>query len=156
MVGTVPDKEASELWAFSAAILPWINNCDADVASRVRANTDITSDTAPMSDGYASVKADLESVYGCIGITCGLVGGYLDESGEYLEGFEPCSDSDLGISTAGDSGDSSDSGLSGGGIAGVTIAVGAVAIAAVAGVVLMKKRNARNKAATVNEDLGNF
>ena len=89
--GAVPDKEASELWAFSAAILPWIEECDAAVATTVRANTDISSTMAPMSDGFASIKAQLESVYACMGITCAQVGGYVNQdAGAYF--FEPCTD----------------------------------------------------------------
>ena len=89
--GTVREKEASELWAFSAAILPWINLCDVDVAETVRANTDISSAAAPMSDGFASIKAQLESVYACMGITCAEVGGYINsDTGAYF--FEPCTD----------------------------------------------------------------
>ena len=166
MDGAVPDKEASELWAFSAAILPMISLCDASVGATLRANADISSATAPMSDGYVAVKTQLESVYACMRITCEQVGGLVDDSGAYLTGFEPCVDSDLdsgdgdsggdrGITTTGDS-DSGDSGLSGGGIAGVTIAVGAVAAAAVVGFVIMKRKNASNKAATVDGNLGGF
>ncbi|CAM9655355.1 unnamed protein product, partial [Scytosiphon promiscuus] len=89
------DKEAAELWAFAAAILPAINACDADVATVVRNNADITLDTAPMSAGYATVKAQLESVYPCLGITCAQVGGLIDEDagdGSYVTGFEVCED----------------------------------------------------------------
>ena len=89
--GAVREKEASELWAFSAAILPWIDLCDVDVAETVRANTDISSAAAPMSDGFASIKAQLESVYACVGITCAEVGGYINsDTGAYF--FEPCTD----------------------------------------------------------------
>lgn len=42
------DKEAAELWAFSAAVLPRVDECDADVAAILRANTDITSSNAPV------------------------------------------------------------------------------------------------------------
>ncbi|CAN0393198.1 unnamed protein product, partial [Scytosiphon promiscuus] len=89
------EKEAAELWAFSAAILPAINACDADVATTLRNNADITLDTAPMSAGYAAVKAELESVYACMGITCAQVGGLIDEDAgddSYVTGFEPCED----------------------------------------------------------------
>ncbi|CAM9797284.1 unnamed protein product, partial [Sphacelaria rigidula] len=88
------DKEASELWAFSAAVLPQIHNCDPDVATTVRANTDIASTDAPMSDGYVVVKEALESVYACMKIECAEVGGLLDDtSGSPVTGMEVCSDS---------------------------------------------------------------
>ena len=101
MVGAVPDKEASELWAFSAAILPWISLCDADVGATLLANADISSATAPMSDGYVAVKTQLESVYECMGITCEQVGGLVDDSGAYLTGFEPCVDGGSTATTGG-------------------------------------------------------
>ena len=97
---TVTDKESSELWAFSAAILPWIDNCDADVAATVRANADITVATSPMSDGYVAAKASLESVYECMGITCAQVGGILEEgTTNFVTGFEPCTDAGAGAGT---------------------------------------------------------
>ena len=149
---TVTDKESSELWAFSAAILPWIDNCDADVAATVRANADITVATSTMSDGYVAAKASLESVYDCMGITCDQVGGILEEgTTNFVTGFEPCESAADAARSAGT--DGSDSGeLSAGGIAGVTIAVGAVAVAVVAFVLLKKKK----KATKVDDNLGNF
>ncbi|CAM9517065.1 unnamed protein product, partial [Hapterophycus canaliculatus] len=137
-------KEASELWAFAAAILPRVNSCDPAVAAVLRANADITSADAPMTDGYATVKADLETVYECMGITCEYVGGLVDADdgdGGYVADFAPCVDpDDSGDSAGGEiggtgtasNGSSDDGALSGGGVAGITIAVGAVAVAAVA------------------------
>ena len=163
-VNTVTDKEAAELWAFSAAILPWVNSCDPAAASTLRANSDITVATSPMSDGYATVKEALESVYDCMGITCAQVGGLLEEgTTDYISGFEPCDDgsslsdsdsaeSDIARSAGVDSDDSGE--LSAGGIAGVTIAVGAVAAIGVVAFVLFKKK--QKKAATGDANLGNF
>lgn len=90
------DKEAAELWAFSAAALPRINECDSEVADVILANTDISLSTAPMSEGYVSLKEKLESVYSCLGFSCSDVGGVLDdaEAGTYVSGMEPCSDED--------------------------------------------------------------
>ena len=91
---TVTDKEKAELWAFSAAILPLIDDCDAAVATTVRDNTDIANTVTPTMDvGWAALKADLETVYSCMGITCELIGGYIDEAtGDYVTGFDPCVD----------------------------------------------------------------
>lgn len=71
--GNGGDKEAAELWAFAASVLPRIHECDADVAVTVRVNTDIDSAFAPMSEGYLVLKEKLESVYSCMGISCGQV-----------------------------------------------------------------------------------
>ncbi|CBN77422.1 conserved unknown protein [Ectocarpus siliculosus] len=148
-IGTGGDKEAAELWAFSASILPWISACDAAVGTAVRDNTELGSASAPMADGYAAIKTQLETVYSCMGITCAQVGGLLDDTGAYYTDFEPCDDGSLASIDR-----SSDSGLDDGGIAGVTIGVIAAAAIGVAAVVLFKKR--RKGAATVNENLGNF
>lgn len=67
------DKEAAELWAYSAAVMPAIHECDPDVAATIRANTDIERTTAPMSEGYVSLKEELESVYSCLGVSCSQV-----------------------------------------------------------------------------------
>lgn len=90
------DKEAAELWAFSAAALPRIFECDASVASTIRSNTDISSSSAPMSVGYADLKETLETVYSCLGIACADVGGILDNAaaGTYVAGMEPCTGDD--------------------------------------------------------------
>ncbi|CAM9887341.1 unnamed protein product [Ectocarpus sp. 8 AP-2014] len=161
-IGTGGDKEAAELWAFSASILPWISACDAAVGTKVRDNTELGSASAPMADGYAAIKAELETVYSCMGITCAQVGGLLDDTGAYYTDFEPCTDGATDSDSSLDSSDgslastdrSSDSGLDDGGIAGVTIGVIAAAAIGVAAVVLYKKR--QKGAATVNENLGNF
>ncbi|CAN0152758.1 unnamed protein product, partial [Scytosiphon promiscuus] len=132
------EKEAAELWAFSAAILPAINACDADVATTLRDNADITLDTAPMSAGYAAVKAELESVYVCMGITCAQDPEEEDDSGD---ASSDSAGDDNGGTAVTSTGSSDDSGLSGGGVAGVTIAVGAVAVAAIAFFVIRKRRS---------------
>ena len=143
-VGIGGDKEAAELWAFSAAILPRIHECDEDVAAIIRANTDITSTDAPISDGYASLKEELEKVYSCMGITCSQVGGLLESETElsYYENFEPCSD-----------------GGSGGGAKGWEIATGVVVGLLVVGVavfVCMRFRRKKSTAAAAGSDLGGF
>merc|ERR1719487_2527705 len=44
-----------------------------------------------MSDGFAKLKAALESTYACLGISCGDVGGlYLGAGTTYYKGAEPC------------------------------------------------------------------
>lgn len=82
------------MWAFSAAALPRIRECDAEVAEAIYDNTYILSPFAPMDDGYESLKEKLESVYSCLGFSCSDIGGILDdaEGGTYVSGMEPCSD----------------------------------------------------------------
>ncbi|CAM9800300.1 unnamed protein product [Ectocarpus sp. 13 AM-2016] len=100
-IGTGGDKEAAELWAFSASILPWISACDAAVGTKVRDNTELGSSSAPMADGYAAIKAELETVYSCMGITCAHVGGLLDDTGAaYYTDFEPCVDAEATTTSA--------------------------------------------------------
>ena len=70
-----------------------MDTCDTAAAATLRANSDITVATSPMSEGFAVVKEALESVYTCMGITCAQVGGLLEEgTTDYISGFEPCTD----------------------------------------------------------------
>ncbi|CAN0475485.1 unnamed protein product, partial [Hapterophycus canaliculatus] len=73
MVGLGEEKEEAELWSFAASVLPRIALCDEDIAVTIRANAEIGSGDAPMSEGYEVLKQKLESVYSCMGISCGQV-----------------------------------------------------------------------------------
>ncbi|CAN0130096.1 unnamed protein product, partial [Laminaria digitata] len=140
--GDGKEKEAAELWAFAASVLPRINECDSDVAVTIKANTDLDSSDAPVSEGYVLLKEKLESVYSCLGISCGQIGGLvIGESTEYYEGFEPCGDKDDGLGSAE--------------VAGIVIAVVAV-VAILGGVVLCKRRNKKKTAQAMGSDLGGF
>ena len=55
-------------WAFAAAVLPQVHQCDAGAAEMLRANLDIAA-AAPMEDGFMAVKTAIESTYACMGIT---------------------------------------------------------------------------------------
>lgn len=136
------DKEAAELWAFSAAVLPRIDACDVDVAVTIRANTELGSPSAPSSEGYVLLKEKLQSVYSCLGISCAQVGGLRNGlSDMFVEGLEPCGDGD--------------DGLKGVEVAGIVI--GVVAVLAIIGGVLMCKRRNRNKTSqAMSSDLGGF
>jgi hypothetical protein len=70
-------KSWAEAWAFAAAVLPQVHQCDAAAAATIRDNVDITA-AEPMKNGFAAVKAALESTYTCLGITCTDVGAYSD------------------------------------------------------------------------------
>ena len=86
--GTDCAKSWAEGWAFAAAVLPQVHQCDATAATTIRANLDVAS-TEPMKDGVAAVKAAIEGVYDCLGITCTDVGAY-QASGEVKSGMAAC------------------------------------------------------------------
>ena len=78
----------AEGWAFAAAVLPQVHECDLTAAATIRANLDITA-AGPVADGFAAVKTAIESTLACMGITCADVGAYV----EYVHvGGEACSD----------------------------------------------------------------
>merc|ERR1711865_327718 len=95
-----PAKEIGEGWAFAAAILPEVDQCDASIAVMLRGNMDVTAAVA-VADGYAAVADGLLNVYSCLGITCADVGGLLTSDddaglGMYYPGLEPCPNSIAG------------------------------------------------------------
>ena len=95
-------KEWGELWAFAAAILPMIHNCDADVASTIYTATSVDA-SAPMSNvGFAELKASVETVYSCMGITCAGVGEFQNSAGIYT-GMGACEDGATTVTTGGSS-----------------------------------------------------
>lgn len=108
----------------------------------LRANTDITSSDAPVSEGYVILKEKLESVYSCLGISCSQVGGLIVGDGpDYYDGFEPCSDGDSG------------------GVEGWAVAVGVIAAVSIVGVALfigLKRRKQKKSAQAMESDLGGF
>ena len=73
--GGANGDDLSEGWAFPAAILPLIDDCDSTVATYVADNM-MVSLSSPMADGYVDVKTEVESTYTCLGITCDDVGAY--------------------------------------------------------------------------------
>merc|ERR1719321_681725 len=84
------DKEWAEGWAFAAAVLPRLHYCSYETADMVRANLN-ASEAAPMKDGFATLKAMVESSYPCLGITCADVGAFQNSAGIYT-GMEACTD----------------------------------------------------------------
>merc|ERR1719321_377790 len=84
------DKEWAEGWAFAAAVLPRLHYCSYEVAETVRSNLDVNSAT-PMKDGFAEIKAMVETLYPCLGITCKDVGAFQTSAGVYA-GAEACAD----------------------------------------------------------------
>mmetsp|Transcript_21553 Transcript_21553/g.32074 ORF Transcript_21553/g.32074 Transcript_21553/m.32074 type:complete len:440 (+) Transcript_21553:115-1434(+) len=122
------DKDRAEGWAFAAAVLPQINNCDKDVAAEVIENM-IWNASTPVTDGGSYVKEQLEKVYECLGITCSEVGGLRNNADTgYISGYEPCSDASSSNS------DDDDNAMSDGAIAGTVVAV--VVVFALVGAVM--------------------
>ena len=65
--------EVAEGWAFTAAILPQIALCDADVATLLATNLALSLDGAGgahVASGFVAVKEAAESVYPCLRISC--------------------------------------------------------------------------------------
>ena len=81
------DEACAEAYAFAAALLPQISNCDAAAATTVKSNM---IPGANIPDGFAAVKAAVESTYRCMGIQCSDIGGLYDGD-SYYSGMEPCS-----------------------------------------------------------------
>lgn len=86
--GKAFDKEQAEGAAFAAGVLPRINQCSPEAAGIVYENMRVG---APSTD-HALVKAAVECVYECIGITCADVGGLFNEDdGVYYANQDPTS-----------------------------------------------------------------
>ena len=81
-------KAWAEGWAFAAAVLPQVHQCDVPAATTIKDNLDIAA-AAPMKDGFAAVKTAIESVYDCLGISCTDVGAY-QSSGVVYAGRDAC------------------------------------------------------------------
>jgi len=88
------DKAWAEGWAFAAAVLPRLHYCNTGVADMVKKNLDVGGETPSpdqMKDGYKKLKAEVESVYACLGITCADIGEFQDSAG-VKAGMDACKD----------------------------------------------------------------
>eukprot|EP00752_Nemacystus_decipiens_P007957 g7110.t1 len=156
LAGGGGDFEQAQLWAHSAAALPRIHVCDPDVATTIRANTDINSADAPVKEGYVSLTERLQSVYSCLGVSCSQVGGLVSpDATTYVDGLEPCSDLDGEVLDSGS--EVLDSGGSDGGghdmvLLGVALgSAAAVIVLAIVGCFLcMRKKRINGRAAGRN------
>merc|ERR1719387_601147 len=97
------DKEWAEGWAFAAAVLPSLDNCNPSVAELVRENLDVAND-APMTDGFAQLKAQVQMTYSCLGVTCADVGAFQNSAGIFT-GMEVCNDAAVAAQTPETNGD---------------------------------------------------
>lgn len=78
------ERLQAELAVHAATILPFVHSCDSLVAAEVYEEVKIGADT-----NFTKVKGLLESMYGCLGVTCELIGGLWDRGiEEYF--FPPC------------------------------------------------------------------
>merc|ERR1712078_18995 len=109
--GDACDKALAEGWAFAAAVLPRLNYCDSAVAKLVKENLDVTAITGAttqgnthMTSGYATLKAEVEKTYPCLGITCDEVGVF-QSSGTPFGGMTKCSDASTASSGSSGSAD---------------------------------------------------
>merc|ERR1711937_325849 len=112
--GDACDKALAEGWAFAAAVLPRLNYCDLAVAKLVKENLDVTAITGAttqgnthMTSGYATLKAEVEKTYPCLGITCDEVGVF-QSSGTPFGGMTKCSDASTASSGSSGSSGSAD------------------------------------------------
>lgn len=79
-------KQKAEGAVFAAAVLPRIHASNANAAKIIHDNIGVNAD----STSFSAVKKAFESVYPDLGISCGLVGGYLSGTGGYRSGAAPC------------------------------------------------------------------
>ncbi len=93
--GATFKKENGELFAFSAAIQPFVSNCST-LAGKALYDRSFNED---MTHNFASHKASLESVYKCLGITCADVGALCDPGAEGT-GCVPYKDSSTSYDTS--------------------------------------------------------
>ena len=89
-------KNAAEGATFSAAVLPLVHYCNTASSAVVSANLKFglfpdggAVEAARYSD-FTAVKAALEDVYACLGITCDMVGALADGTGTAYAGMEKC------------------------------------------------------------------
>jgi hypothetical protein len=90
---TETEKARAELSAFSSAMLPIVDFYSPAAAQSLADNSAITS-TNIVPNGYASVKANIETTYADMGLTCAEVGGLVSNTYQsgYYPGMEPCVD----------------------------------------------------------------
>jgi len=88
-------KEQGEGFIFSQAVIGHINTCDPAVAATLASNLDVSVTGAYMPDGYASVVAEVQTTFPCLGIYCADIGGLVSSSDDgivYYEGLGVCTD----------------------------------------------------------------
>lgn len=129
------EKGHGEGWAFASALLPLLDHCDKDIATKIVKN--FKPSVAPMSDSIEDVMKSLMSAYGCLGVSCGDMGTQFPE-------IEPkCDDGGSFKAVSGTNKSASGKGgggLSGGAIVGIIIGV-LLVLVIIAFLVLRSKRS---------------
>jgi hypothetical protein len=77
------EKEKAELWAFTAALLPFVNHYSPSAAAELRANAYILNPVTVPS-GFVAAKASLEAAYSAMGMSCADVGKLLHKRFDFL------------------------------------------------------------------------
>ncbi|KAL7578357.1 hypothetical protein ACA910_012762 [Epithemia clementina (nom. ined.)] len=85
------EEMQAEGFVFALGILPQVHKCDAQAAATIYDNMAFKEGKNTKAD-FAQVKSAFESVYGCLKISCGEVGGLVDTSTKntYYQGAAPC------------------------------------------------------------------
>ena len=104
--GSCP-KEWAEGWAFAAAVLPQVHECDHTVASMIVANLDVMNSDPMSENGFEEFKESVESVYSCMGITCADMGEFQNTAGVYA-GMDACVDGSGTVTSSSSSDDDDD------------------------------------------------
>jgi len=109
------EKGQAEGAVFAAAVLPRVHACSATDAKIIYDNMGVSD--SPMTD-FVAVKKAFENNYNCMGLTCEMVGGLL-ENEEYYEDAAPCGGGSSSDEEGGTSGeDEEDSSAEEGGTSG--------------------------------------
>jgi hypothetical protein len=92
------EKAAAEGAVFAASVLPLVNACNEEAASKLYKSMNTGQNGGA---DFLGVKHSLEQVYSCMGLRCEDVGGlYDDTTGGYLKHASPCgltSDKNIGL-----------------------------------------------------------
>jgi hypothetical protein len=90
-------KELGEGYAFMMSVIHRVGQCSMVDANTIYAALDVI-DAVPTtyalggSATFETVKTAFENNYGCMGVTCADVGGYVDSNGAYRAKASPCVD----------------------------------------------------------------
>ena len=91
--GDTSSKAMAEGVSFVGAILPQLHECSAADAEIVKNHMWIDGNMNASNDGFKTCKEAIERNYACMGMKCADIGGAVDDqTGGYLQGFEPCTD----------------------------------------------------------------
>ncbi|GKY95293.1 hypothetical protein MPSEU_000491200 [Mayamaea pseudoterrestris] len=149
-VADIAEQVEAEGATFTAALLPWIHACNSQHASDIYNQMKIGSKASDVN--FKKLKASLESIYPCLGITCGDVGGIHTVNG-YHKGAEPCNDGTVIAPQPKEEESASTNGAKGGKVFGALVgSVCAVLLAVIA----VRRRRARKRNRNTNKRFSNI